>query len=637
MPCWFYFQRPSNLACHDFTTSHVPPPNFRSLLGLGLSFCPRPPFTSNKLLEKTITRLRQDFTNRFVYAGDGDENYDPTLYARSNRAPPSHLVSPELQTRVDTFCTALRKLFRKRHAPSNLMPHQRHVLHRLRNSPHIMACRTDKNLGPALIDRTQYIEAALNDHLLHERTYRQLSRQHAEHEMRQTSDAIHAWLARYKRVLPKNEYTYLTRTHRLFNDKGEIAFPHFYLLAKIHKRPMSTRPIVSVSGSLLHGIGRWADRQLQPHGRSIPSFIKSSVDYLARLRRLQEERPFPPTARFFTCDAVSMYTNIPTGAALRELQHLPKHLVEALGLIMRNNIFQFSDTYWKQLSGTAMGTPPACMWATLFFHSHEELLRTTHTQFLLDWARYIDDGIGVWNWTGTPECIAAFKSFSERLQLHHLRWEINQPTTCVNYLDITLSIKDGRVSSTLFEKSLHLYLYLPRASAHPPGVLKGLIAGGLLRIIRLTSNPQIRKRHVQHFYQRLLARGYTRSHLLPIFQRYLTQYSVTPSPTPVPAVAAPPATPSDKRNDTIFLHLPYHPLDPPSTAVQQLFRTHLLKERKFNPYGPIPLYKLCNSKGKDLGIRRMIVAYHRPKNIGNYLTPRRIDRLPGPSASALMD
>ncbi len=146
-----------------------------------------------------------------------------------------------------------------------------------------MACRTDKNRGPALIDRTQYIEVALNNHLLHKCTYRQLSRQHAEHEMHQTSDSIHAWLAKYKQVLPKNEYTYLTPTHRLFNNKGETTFPHFYLLAKIHKQPMSTQPIVSVSGSLLHGIGCWANHQLQPHGRSIPLFIKSSVDYLARL------------------------------------------------------------------------------------------------------------------------------------------------------------------------------------------------------------------------------------------------------------------------------------------------------------------------------------------------------------------
>jgi len=138
-----------------------------------------------------------------------------------------------------------------------------------------------------------------------------------------------------------------------------------------------------------------------------------------------------------------------------------------------------------------------------------------------------------------PKCIMAFRSFLQRIQLHHLQWVVGKPTTCVNYLDITLSIKDGHVTSTLFEKSLHLYLYLPRASAHPPGVLKGLIAGGLLRIIQLTSNPTTNKQHVQQFYQRLLARSYTSSHLLPIFEKYITKYASitnpTPAPTPAPA------------------------------------------------------------------------------------------------------
>jgi len=103
-----------------------------------------------------------------------------------------------------------------------------------------------------------------------------------------------------------------------------------------------------------------------------------------------------------------MYTNIKTDAALEELQPLPIHVRDALELIMNNNVFQFSDTYWKQTSGTAMGTPPACMWATLFFNSHEKKLCTTYNRWLLDWARYIDDGIGIWDWTCTPECILAF-------------------------------------------------------------------------------------------------------------------------------------------------------------------------------------------------------------------------------------
>ncbi len=96
MPTWYYFQRPSNLACHNLATAFKPPPMFHSLLGLGLSFCPRPFFMSNKRLTQTLLRFRHDLYNRFVYGGDSDSTYDPKLYARSNRKPPEHLVAKEL-------------------------------------------------------------------------------------------------------------------------------------------------------------------------------------------------------------------------------------------------------------------------------------------------------------------------------------------------------------------------------------------------------------------------------------------------------------------------------------------------------------------------------------------------------------
>jgi len=196
-------------------------------------------------------------------------------------------------------------------------------------------------------------------------------------------------------------------------------------------------------------------------------------------------------ALLFTCNAVGMYTHIPIAKALDEIHAIPDHVIEALDLIMNNNIFQFSDTFWKQLSGTAMGTPPACMWATLFFDCHEQSLCTTYNHWLLDWAHYINDSISIWDWDGSPKCIQAFTDFKNDLQKFHLTWEVSNPQTTVNYLDITLTIKNGQISSDLFEKKLHLYLYLLCALAHPPGVLKGLITGSILCIIRLTSNPHM--------------------------------------------------------------------------------------------------------------------------------------------------
>ena len=49
-------------------------------------------------------------------------------------------------------------------------------------------------------------------------------------------------------------------------------------------------------------------------------------------------------------------------------------LTAALRLVMQNNIFRFGNSWFKQKTGTAMGTPPAPPWATIFYFLHEDIL-----------------------------------------------------------------------------------------------------------------------------------------------------------------------------------------------------------------------------------------------------------------------
>ena len=144
-----------------------------------------------------------------------------------------------------------------------------------------------------------------------------------------------------------------------------------------------------------------------------------------------------------------------------------------------------------------MGTPPACMWSTLYFSIHENKLCHKYRHFLLFYKRLIDDGFGVWNWTGTPACCDQWSEFKQEMKTFgKLQWVLTTLSTHVAIVDLTLTICNGRIETTLFEKELNLYLYLLPHSAHPTGVLKGLIAGMILRIIRLTSAPINRKAHV---------------------------------------------------------------------------------------------------------------------------------------------
>jgi hypothetical protein len=190
-----------------------------------------------------------------------------------------------------------------------------------------------------------------------------------------------------------------------------------------------------------------------------------------------------------------MYTNIdtPTGiTAIRDFIQTNKNQIsdnfpvnlflEILELVMYNNIFTFSDTYWLQLTGTAMGTPVACAYATVTFGQFENsVILRDFKQHLLYYKRYIDDIIRVWL---PPENndITPWNSFKEKLNSWgQLKWKIQEPSKRTIFLDLELQIQNSYISTKTFQKDMILYLYIPPMSAHLPSCFKGLITGEVRR------------------------------------------------------------------------------------------------------------------------------------------------------------
>eukprot|EP00957_Ditylum_brightwellii_P132612 10112690-Ditylum_brightwellii.AAC.1 len=62
---------------------------------------------------------------------------------------------------------------------------------------------------------------------------------------------IRKWIRKYHTDIAEMERQFILTA--LAENKDP--FPAFYLLAKVHKIPWKTRPIVSCAGSLLHPLG----------------------------------------------------------------------------------------------------------------------------------------------------------------------------------------------------------------------------------------------------------------------------------------------------------------------------------------------------------------------------------------------
>jgi hypothetical protein len=83
------------MACHDLTSNSTTPPlTFRSLLGLGLSFCVTPKTTTQKMIEN-LDRFCQDIYLRVFFAGS--ELSANKLFVRSDWELPPEAIPAELR------------------------------------------------------------------------------------------------------------------------------------------------------------------------------------------------------------------------------------------------------------------------------------------------------------------------------------------------------------------------------------------------------------------------------------------------------------------------------------------------------------------------------------------------------------
>jgi hypothetical protein len=283
---------------------------------------------------------------------------------------------------------------------------------------------------------------------------------------------------------------------------------------------------------------------------------------------------------------------------------------------MTCNVFQFDDTFWLQKTGTAMGTPVACAFATIYYAYHEETsyLPKYHPQYqqspeaqaaspLLFYARLIDDTIQIWDTAKLPPHIPVHlltKQIETDMRFRKLPWEVNPPSREVNFLDLSISIQtDGGIHTKTFIKPMNLHLYIPPESAHSPGVIKSLIFGNVFRYWLQNSQTSDFIRVTREFYCHLLNRGYKSELLNPLFRQAAALISARR-----PKTSTPGRTGGNNAQRQLFLHWEYHPRDISRHEIRAAYNTILA-----------PLLA-----APPLGVQRLTIAYRNPPNLRRYLT-----------------
>ena len=119
----------------------------------------------------------------------------PRLYQRSDWIPPERLINYNLKERMVAFRQQIHTLFRKQRSRSNLLPHQRRILSEFCHNKTLIVFSADKNLGPCVIERSQYIHRALTDHLLDKQTYQRLHPIIAHQKIEDVRNKLNSFIA----------------------------------------------------------------------------------------------------------------------------------------------------------------------------------------------------------------------------------------------------------------------------------------------------------------------------------------------------------------------------------------------------------------------------------------------------------
>ena len=156
-----------------------------------------------------------------------------TLYVKSLWRPLPDQIPQEVDRHLCKFFRTLNLLFKVKLAEPNLMLFQKRILTWLIQHKSWIITNTNKNLGPCVVERNQYISDAMV-HLNDESIYEKLTKEETKAEGQRLFREIWRWTftSKTKGTITDDEATYI---RKLTSTNLEDPHGYFYLLYKVHK------------------------------------------------------------------------------------------------------------------------------------------------------------------------------------------------------------------------------------------------------------------------------------------------------------------------------------------------------------------------------------------------------------------
>lgn len=494
---------------------------FNKILGYGLKYIPPPTEDISlsvilPLLNNMLNSVKWKYYFTFLTENTTPNlDYNPKLRLLSN--PFSDRAMDEiLRTRTNLMVKETSKILTNTKKTTFVSQYLFNDIKNLRKTlPSTKFISADKNLGLVAINTIDYHKLVIK-HLSDEKTYLNMGKLE-EIEVNLISNIVNT---SYEKMLKLSNMLSLTiQEEKYVKDKRNL-LPAFHVLAKIHKNPLSSRPIVGAVDWVTTRFSILLDIKLQKYLPRFPFILKDSNDLIQRWFH----QPFDPNIDWLvSLDVTSLYTNIILNDAINIISKLDPILGDLSKLIMETNYFEYNFQLFHQKEGIAMGTNCAVAIANLYMATLIDS-KLSNIPEIRSYSRFIDDICFIYR--GTKEkllnTIESSNSYHPKLKFTYV---ISK--TELDVLDLTFYSKDNKLEHKTYQKEMNKYLYIPSFSNHPPATLRGFIKGELIRYSRSNSEFQNELAIRKLFYKRLIDRGYQKSYLNRLFNAPIIRASRT--------------------------------------------------------------------------------------------------------------
>ena len=299
-------------------------------------------------------------------------------------------------------------------------------------------------------------------------------------------------------------------------------------LYKTHKNDIPVRLLTSGNGSATENLSLYVEKKCSVLAQSLKSRIKDTGHMLSIIDEINN-KGLPSEALLVSLDVENMFPSIDNNRGLETLKKKldrrviksppTECLVEALEIILTSNNSVFNKEHLIQTNGTATGSKNSCSYSDLALEPIDEhIYQAQNSMFseVLTYYRFRDDCFLIWN--GPTHLINHFVYFVNILD-PSLRFTVNIGGKSLKFMDILITIENGKLETTVYSKPTDGHLYLHQSSCHPVATKLAVEKGVALRLKRLCSLENEFDRKSKEYQAFLVSRGHDPINIIENFEQ----------------------------------------------------------------------------------------------------------------------